>query len=462
MAGIQLSGLASGLDTQSLIAGLMQVEAAPRQKLVLNQSAVQARKDALQQVSDKLNALKLASDNLASAATWAPVQTVTASDPTKATTRMISGAGPGSYQVNVTSLASAEQRTYSYTAQTADQTYTLGGKTLTITAGESVDAIAAAINADSTYGAYAVNAGGNLVLASRTTGTDPSAAINLVPSGGANALTQTSMKAATDAAYTIDGTSYTSHTNTISSASGSTGFVFGVEMSLTGTGAFTVNVSPPAIDKNAVNTAVKAFVDAYNSAVDLMQSKVSEKRVPNAATTADAQKGALWSDDRVDDALEQLRQTISDYVQPGNNSLFDQLSEIGISTGAASGSGAFSQDSVNGKLELDTNALDAALDSNPSDVQNMLGGTIGTSGFSQAFSNAVNPYVEPGGVFAGRIDAATSEIQDYTDQIADMDERLSMKQQQLQDMFTNMELALQKTKSQGTDLLNSLGSSSNS
>ena len=42
--------------------------------------------------------------------------------------------------------------------------------------------------------------------------------------------------------------------------------------------------------------------------------------------------------------------------------------------------------------------------------------------------------------------------------------RLSAKQDQLQQMFTSMELALQKTKSQGTDLLNSLGvnNSSNS
>ena len=133
---------------------------------------------------------------------------------------MISGAGPGSYSVNVTQLASAEQRTFSYAAPAADETYTLAGKNLTVSAGQSLDSLAATINADPTYGAYAVNAGGNLVLASRTPGTDPSAAISLVPTGGASSLTQTSMKAASDAAYSIDGTNYTSHSNTISSASG--------------------------------------------------------------------------------------------------------------------------------------------------------------------------------------------------------------------------------------------------
>src|SRR5437764_3743344 len=361
----------------------MQAEAAPRQQMVLKQSAAQARHDGLKQVLDKLNALKLASDDLSSVLTWNPVQTVTPSDSTKATARMISGAGPGSYAVNVTQLATAEQRTYNYTAPAADETYTLNGKSIAVTAGETVDSIAAAVNADSTYGAYAVNAGGRLVLASRTTGTTGTISF----SGGAGALTEdaTALKAGKDAAYNIDGTDYTSHTNTISSASGATGFVFGVELNLTGAGSFTVSVSPPSVDKNAVISAAKSFVDAYNSAVDLMQSKVNEKRVPNAQSTSDAQKGALWSDDSVDQAMEDLRSTLATYTQPGSNTLFDQLNEIGISTGDPSGSASFSQDSVNGKLVLDTNKLTAALDSDPTAVQNLLGGNLGTPGFSQSF-----------------------------------------------------------------------------
>jgi flagellar hook-associated protein 2 len=460
VAGVTLSGLSSGLDTDGIIQGLMQVEAAPRQQLVLKQSAAQARHDGLQQVLDKLNALKLSSDDLSSVLTWNPVQTVTPSDATKATARMISGAGPGSYSVNVTQLATAEQRTFAYTAPAADETYTLNGKSLTVTAGESVDAIAAAINADSTYGAYAVNAGGRLVMASRTTG----AATTITLSGGAGALSEdaSARKVGKDAAYSIDGTNYTSSTNTISSSSGATGFVFGVELNLTGTGSFTVSVSPPSVDKTAVTNTVKAFVDAYNSAVTFMQSKVNEKRVPNAQTAADAQAGALWSDDSVDQAMEDLRSTLATYTQGGSNSLFDQLNEIGISTGAASGSASFSQDSVNGKLVLDTTKLGAALDSDPAAVQRLLGGELGTGGFAQSFSKVLKNYVQTGGIFSSRIDAATTDIRDFADSIADMDTRLSQKQDQLRQMFTNMELALQKTKSQGTELLAKLGISSDS
>src|SRR4051794_10069553 len=297
----------------------MQVESAPRTQIVNLQTKEQKRHDELQQVSDKLNALKLASDSLGSVLTWAPTQTATPSDSTKATARMISGAGPGSYTVDVTQLASGEQRTFGYVPSGSDETYTLNGKSLTVTAGESVDAIASAINADTTYGAYAVNAGGNLVLASRTTGS--SATINLA---GGTTLTENAAarKAAKDAIYSIDGTAYPpSSTNTISSASGAQGFIFGVELNLTGTGSFNVNVSPPSVDKTQVTNTVKSFVDAYNSAVDLMQQLTTEKTVPNATTDTDIRKGALFSDDGIDDAMQQMRSLLATYTQPGGNSL---------------------------------------------------------------------------------------------------------------------------------------------
>jgi flagellar hook-associated protein 2 len=459
VAGIQLGGLSSGLDTQSIIQGLMQVESAPRTQIVNLQTKEQKRHDELQQVSDKLNALKLASDSLGSVLTWAPTQTATPSDSTKATARMISGAGPGSYAVNVTQLASGEQRTFAYAPSASDETYTLNGKSLTVTAGESVDAIASAINADTTYGAYAVNAGGNLVLASRTTGS--SATINLA---GGTTLTENvaSRKAAKDAMYNIDGTDYTSSTNTISSASGAQGFIFGVELNLTGTGSFNVSVSPPAVDKTQVTNTVKSFVDAYNSAIDLMQQLTSEKSVPDAAPgSSDMTKGVLFSDDGLDDAMQQMRSLLATYTQPGaTNSLYDQLNEIGISTGAPSGSATFSQDSVNGKLVLDTTKLSAALDADPQSVQALIGGN--GNGFGQAFSAVLNPFVQTGGVFPGRLDSSNDQLKDYTDQIAEWDQRLSDKQNQLTTMFTNMELALQKTKSQGSELLAKLGVSSDS
>ena len=220
MAGIQLSGLSSGLDTESLIQGLMSVERAPRARITLRQSALHARQEGLQAVEDKLKALKLASDDLGSFLTWNPVQTATSNDTTKGTARILAGAAPGTYNVNVTQLATAEQRTYTYTPKGSTQNYTLNGKTFTINPNEGLDSLVSRLNTDSSYNVYAVNSGGNLVLTSRTTGT---AGAITMSGGGGNVLTeQTALaRVAKDAAYTIDGASYTSSSNTISSSTGS-------------------------------------------------------------------------------------------------------------------------------------------------------------------------------------------------------------------------------------------------
>src|SRR5205085_10026144 len=123
----------------------------------------------------------------------------------------------------------------------------------------------------------------------------------------------TALRAAKQAQYSIDGTSYTSATNTISDSSGAPGFVSGVQMTLTGAGSFSLDVSPPGVDKTAVVSAVKSFVNAYNDALDLMQKSVTEQKVVNPANDADIKKGALWSDNTVEDLMQTMRSTLTTY-----------------------------------------------------------------------------------------------------------------------------------------------------
>ena len=465
MAGVQLSGLSSGLDTEGIISGLMAVEQAPRQQLVLRQAAAQARKDKLTAIEDKLNTLKLASTDLSSTLTWLPAQTVDTTDATKASARITGGAGPGGYNLVVTQLASADQRTYAYTQNAADQTVSLNGKNLTITANSSIDTVVSQINNDPTYGVFAVNANGKLVLASRTTGSAGN--INFTDGTGTLVEDPTVRKPGQDANYTLDGKSYTSSSNVISATSTTNpagGVLAGVELTLKGltdaTG-ITVNVSPPAVDKSVVTNKVKAFIDAYNGAMDLMRSTVSEQKVANASTTTDVAKGVLFGDSGINSLMDQLRNSVGQTVAGMGNTAMDQLSEIGISTGAASGSSTFSQDAVNGKLVLDSTALSNALDSNPLGVQKLLGGMTGVNGFAQSFNTTLTPYTQTSGVFDSREDSAAADIKMYTDSMASMDLRLQQKETALRTMFTNMELALQKAKAQGTDMLSRLGISSN-
>src|SRR3954454_21001128 len=146
MAGIQLTGLSSGLDTEGMITQLMAIERQPRDKLSLKQTALHARQDRLSSIFDKLKSLKTAADALASVSTWTATQTVAVSDATDASVRLTGGAGPGTYTVNATRLASAEQRTYTYAPSSATKTLTLNGKNLTVASNSTLDTVVSQIN----------------------------------------------------------------------------------------------------------------------------------------------------------------------------------------------------------------------------------------------------------------------------------------------------------------------------
>jgi flagellar hook-associated protein 2 len=449
-SGIQFTGLASGLDTDSIVTQLMAVERLPRTRLTLRQVAAQAQQDSLSAIRTKLTSLNLATSALSSAALWAPTQSVDTTDATKVTARRTGGAGPGGYQVTVTSLASSEQRTFAFPATTsAASTLTLQGSwqsqgtDVTIPAGATVDDAAAAINAKSDSPVYAVNVNGSLVLSSKQTGVSNGFTVT-----GDAPLSGGTVKAGADAAYTVDGVDKTWPTNVVPNG------IPGVELTLRAptSSAITVNVGAPAPDKAQTIAAVKAFVAAYNDVVTAVRGELSEKRVPNAQTTADAKKGDLFGDPMLSSMLGDMRSAVSGAAAGGLT-----LAAIGVSTGKATGAAA-SADSIDGKLTLDEAALSTALDSDPAAVQKLLGGMTDTPGFAQSFATTLAPITKGGGLLDGRIDAAGSSVSLIKGQLDTMDQRLSMREAFLRKQFTALETALSKSQSQSADLASRLAS----
>src|SRR5215212_4757442 len=110
--GIRLGGLASGMDTESIISQLMAIERQPRSRLERKQAAVQARQDALRDISTKLKSLKAAAQAMGSAGTWAPTQTVASSDSTRVGARASGSITPGTYDVSVQQVATTASRTF--------------------------------------------------------------------------------------------------------------------------------------------------------------------------------------------------------------------------------------------------------------------------------------------------------------------------------------------------------------
>ncbi|MBI5106280.1 MAG: flagellar filament capping protein FliD [Solirubrobacterales bacterium] len=446
MTGIRLTGLVSGLDTDSIVSQLMALERQPRTRTELQQSAVNARKSGLSDVQTKLNALKYAAADLRAVGVWADTQSVDSNDPTKVSARRLSGAGPGAYDVVVTSLASSERVTYSGWSAPASATQieirNKDGSLRTavdIAAGATLDDVVSAINSKPEAKVYAVNVEGKLVLAAKETGKD--AAFSAVGAG-----TEDSRVPAENAVGTVGTTPFEKQSNVIS------GIIPGLEVTLKGkTTGTTITVGGPEPDRDAVKGKVKAFVEKYNAVLDTLRTDLDEKKVANAANATDASKGQLFGDSGLRDILARLRSTAGLDVDPtADADTYDNFASIGVSTGSASST--INADSVKGKLVLDEAKLDAALDADPLAVQRLLGGVAGTDGLAQAFESVISPLTQADGVLDGRIKAADTELARIKASLARFDDRLTSKEEAYRKKFTALESALQRSQSIQSDL----------
>ncbi|WCB91364.1 Flagellar hook-associated protein 2 [Baekduia alba] len=448
MAGIQMSGLVSGLDTASIIDQLMAVEKLPRTKITLDQDSTTKKQSLLQDLSAKLTTLKFANDDLKSFLSWGDTQTVESADASKLTVTRTGGAAPGGYDVAVNQLASAARQTYKFVSPAADGTLDIANAdgtpraSIALKAGASIDDAVGAINSSTSSNLFAVNVNGNLVLSAKTTGDQSGFGV-----AGAAIDSQLESVAGQNAKVTINGTAYERQSNTITDA------LPGVSMTLKGktaTGATVgMTVGNPGPDKDKIVTKVKAFVTAYNDVVTAARAGLSEKPVVNAATTADVQKGTLFGDSGLTTMLSQFRTTLSNPVA-GLSGTYNSMGALGITTGAASAT--LNQDSLDGKLTLDEDKLRAALDADPNVVKSLLGGTSGTNGFAQGFGSILANYQGSNGLIQSRITSATSDLTDMSTKLTNFDARMDAKQALLQKQFTAMETALSASNSAGSSL----------
>jgi flagellar hook-associated protein 2 len=444
MAGLQIGGLASGMDTETIITQLMSIEQAPRNRAARQQVTVQARQDALRQIDTKLTNLKFAANDLRSAALWSPKQTITSGAESVLSARQLTGAAPGGYTVDVATLASADSRTYAWNAgggslsidYNAGDATTPVNKTFDLT-GKSLDDAVSAVNGDATSPVWAVNVGGKLSLSRRETGDH--ATWGFTASGTAIGA-QTGARQGANATYTVAGdpATYTSHTNVASDG------LPGVELTFKSVGESTVTVSAPAANSADVAAKLKAFVTAYNDTVDLVRGELTEKRVVNPQSDADVKAGALFGDAALSGMLSSLRQTISSAG----------LDALGVKV-AATGSGN-SPDALAGKLTFDQSAFDAAWAKGPAAVQAKLGSPE-SAGFAQGFEALLEPITRAGdGLMDQRVGDADRELSYIKNSLASIDLRLSTKEDRLRKQFTAMESALAASQSQSSSLASAL------
>jgi flagellar hook-associated protein 2 len=444
---LNVGGLASGLDTNSIVDQLMAIERQPRTKLDTRAALVATKQSVLADFQSRLRAVESAAQDLRSVTLWAQSQSASSSDPTRIAATIVpgSGAGIGGYQVEVSQLANAAQRTYSFASPASGGTITIDGHDTTVAAGASIGDLVSAINTDANATVYAAATdGGTLVLSARRTGDTGSGFIAVTD--GTGSLTEQAAKAkqGRDAQFAVDGVAGSSSSNDVTNA------IAGVRLSLAGvtttSGPVTVTVGAPSSDTDAVKQRLQAFVDVYNSTVDAIRARLDERTVQNPTTAADQQAGMLNGESTLEDILARMRQAIYTPVA-GLPSGMSSLADLGISTGDASST--ISRDALEGKLTLDAAKLDDALASNPSGVRDLLAGPANAGGWARSFEAIVHNADTTGGTLDVQITGADAELKRLQSEMADMDDRLNLKEQTLRAQFTAMETALSQSQAQG-------------
>src|SRR4051794_20443109 len=284
MAGIQIGGLASGMDTDSVIAQLMQLEAQPGTRWAQQKKVSEARESTLKDILSRVKNLQSEAKSLKSVTTWADTQTIESSDSTKITAARVGGAAPGGYSIAVQNLASGDQWSFKWNAPTADTSFTINvpgsgaSQQVDLKAGQSLDETVGQINSMTDSKVYAVNVGGRLVLSSRDTGS--AAAFTVTPVSASDALDQaTRLRQADDARYSLDGGATWKNSPSNVVKDGIVGVEFTLKQIVPTTAQVTLNISNPAPDQSAVKERIKKFVEQYNSTIDFVRGKLTEEKV---------------------------------------------------------------------------------------------------------------------------------------------------------------------------------------
>lgn len=443
---ITIDGIFSGFDTTSLIEAIL---TGSYQRNILRQDQVSQNQLTLErysEMSSNLSSLSSTIGSLQNANNGIESQSYTASYSEDFGFTATAGVGvvPGSYDIEILTLASSE-------IETSDQTFAdslaggvIGQGTVTVDVGgvstdvtidgtnDSLSGFAAALNDVSGVSAYVLNTGDavnpyQLVVQSSETGAANSFTIDTSGLSGATVPTFTEIQTGADATLEVNGIAVSSASNSITSVPGLT-----IDATVAGLGKTSVVVG---LDKAAFQEQVQTFVDDYNAIVTFYEANTIYDTDSNIA-------GPLTGESTARNIVDRLGTLVSSaYTTDGDFSL---LAQIGIET---------NQD---GTLSLDTADFDDAFDNNFDDVVEVLTSANGPLAAIKAQIDDV--YVNSGGILDSRRDTLQDEINSLQDDIDRETARIESRSETLRAQFTRMEEAFAELQSTGSYLSSLFGS----
>ncbi|MHB8079874.1 MAG: flagellar filament capping protein FliD [Candidatus Krumholzibacteriia bacterium] len=434
MSSISFGGLATGLDTGSIVTQLVALRRQPIVKLGEQKSLYERQQAALKDLQSKLTALKNAADALDTAQSFGSLS-ATSSLATVLTASASGDAQEGTYNITVESLARAQKDlSQAYTSQVAEVgtgtfTITVGGTVTELTLAEGDSSLTSLKNAINDSGASVrasiINDGSatspyRLVLTAAETGTDAAFSIDLSGLSGGVAPTLTNITAATNASLTIDSLTVTSQSNLVSNA------IEGVTLNLLkqdpGT-AITVAVN---IDTDAIAAKLQTMVTSYNDLMTYIKAQQA--------------KGATLQGNNV---VRSVQSRISDVAIQGFDGIgqYSLLSQVGLTQ------------EDGGLLAFDRTKFDSAVAADYGSVRDLFVERSTNLGKAYQFRTAVEQLTDTKtGVFKITDDSLTDRMKEIDARITRYEESVASYQQVLERKFTAMELAVSTLQAQGNYL----------
>lgn len=505
--GIQMSGIASGMDTQSIIADLMKAERTKVDVVDKRKTLVEWKKEAWSDMNAKLYTFYKESVYSLKMSSTYQKKNLTSSNESLVTVTNSTSAVLGSHSIEVNAMAKSAQFTGRSLATGVDETTTMNeligladGDTRTIRLKSKAadvfgasneitvthdDTIASVINKlkevdpnvnislDSNYD--------RIFISSKTTGAEnaisfdessPDSLALLRELGLANPAVpdgQTvTQSAGSNAQFTYNGVTLSNSTNEIQ--------VNGLSFTIRGeSGTATVAATQ---DNQAIYNSVKDFVTKYNALLEEMNTKLDAESARKYEPLTDDEKEAMTEDEvklweakikgsilRRDDILtsisSEMRSTLTmSSGVTGVTGEYKYLSDLGITTGNYTEKGQLhiQGDEDDKFYSLQENKLMKAIETNLDDVVNLLT-KVGEKMYS-TMTERMKSSTQNSALTLYNDKLLTKEINDYDDRIYTLEERLLVIEERYYSQFTAMEQAIQQSNSTGswlTQQLSSLG-----
>ncbi len=433
---INFSGLASGLDTGSIVDSLVSIESARAD--TFNERKFNTERQ-ISTIGSLSSIMKDLNTKLESFSTKNEIRqmSVETTNENRVVVTSSGAATAGNFAMRVTNLAK-NQTSQSQTYATPDAGV-VGTGTLDLTVGSDPLVSIAYDASDSLYeiADRITNSDAKATASVLFDGTDYRIMVTSEDTGIANGITfgesgdalgltlgGAELIPPEDAAFSINGVAVTRPSNDV------TDVITGVSLQLVGltqVGEADTNIQVTQ-DTEGTKTKLQEFVDSYNKIVDVVNKELTYN-----GTTKDG--SSLFGDS----TLRQLQRTL------GAN----------ISTNYANGTGQTSLGILGiemdntGKLSIDSTKLDNTLSTDPRAIDNIFAGDGGNDGVAKVLQDMVETYTQSStGLLSSKTESLNSRIKVFDTQIERIQQSAAALGEQLNRQFAALEQAMSQLNSQ--------------